>query len=344
MKKAANSLLVFAWVAALALAATILSRLPIEAILPTLAAVPAWQWAVWVGLNLLVITLLTGRWLLLTRALSLSLRFAQLLRIRQAGMVVSFVTPGPQFGGEPLQVYWLWQRHRVPGPSAFLALGLDRFFELWVNFSVLALAVLVLFTAATLPAVDWPALLVALSGLLSILLLAGCLLFVQPTWLRKLLRKILKRLTRPWRHHQRLARLKTHWSDMSGAMQRVFSDERPVLFRALALSLLAWGTMIAEFWLMLLMVGVPFDLATYLFLFTVMRLAFLLPLPGGIGSVEAVLFWGFQALALSLPAAAGLILLLRLRDVAVLLLSTLALPGLRHRTTATAVPATELNT
>jgi hypothetical protein len=46
-------------------------------------------------------------------------------------------------------------------------------------------------------------------------------------------------------------------------------------------------------------------------------------------SVEVGLFWAFQALALPLPAAAGLILLMRLRDVVILLAGAAALPGLR---------------
>jgi glycosyltransferase 2 family protein len=61
----------------------------------------------------------------------------------------------------------------------------------------------------------------------------------------------------------------------------------------------------------------------------VVRLAFLLPLPGGIGSVEAGLFWAFQALALPLPAAAALIVLMRLRDVIILLTGAALLPGLQ---------------
>ena len=76
--------------------------------------------------------------------LGLGISLLQILGVRQAGALISFVTPGPQFGGEPLQVLWLWRRYRVPGPTALLAVGLDRFFELFVNFSVLLVAVLLL--------------------------------------------------------------------------------------------------------------------------------------------------------------------------------------------------------
>jgi uncharacterized membrane protein YbhN (UPF0104 family) len=69
-------------------------------------------------------------------------------------------------------------------------------------------------------------------------------------------------------------------------------------------------------------------LASFVFLFTVVRLAFLLPLPGGIGSLEAALFWAYQSMEISLAIAAGLIVLMRLRDVLVLLSGAMVLPAL----------------
>ena len=84
--------------------------------------------------------------------------------------------------------------------------------------------------------------------------------------------------------------------------------------------------MISEFWLLWL-VDLDFDLSSFVFLLAVTR-PFLLPLPGGIGSVEAGIFWAFSVLALPLPVATGLIVLMRLRDFVVLLAGALMLPGL----------------
>ena len=252
-------------------------------------------------------------------------RFLQLLRVRQAGQVISFVTPGPQFGGEPLQVYWLWQRYAVPGHAAFLAVGLDRFYELWVNFAVLLLAVLMLLTSRSAAFVDWQIIAFILLGLILLMGLFGWYLLRKPLHTRDWI----KRLGSRWQQNERLRNLDTHWSQLNDLLREVSSRQRPTLSLALGLSLLAWIGMIAEFWLLLSFVDVPLDLATFIFLFTVVRLAFLLPLPGGVGSVEAGLFWAFQALALPLPAAAGLILLMRLRDVVILLAGAAALPGLR---------------
>lgn len=46
----------------------------------------------------------------------------------------------------------------------------------------------------------------------------------------------------------------------------------------------------------------------------------LLPVPGGIGTIEASLLWSFQYLGFPASAAVGLIALIRLRDALVLLI------------------------
>lgn len=333
MKSPLSAFHYLAWLAALGLAAWILAKLPLSALVQSVTALHPSQWLIWISLNLAVIALLTGRWLALTRAMLLPVRFLQLLRIRQTGQLISFVTPGPQFGGEPLQVYWLWKRYSVPGHAALLAVGLDRFCELWVNLGVLLLAVLALLASASVSFVDWHAIALVLLGLVLSMGLAGWFLLRQP----QRIRGWIERLTRPWQRHARLSRLDAHWSQLNELLQQVISEQRPALGVALGLSLLAWVGMIAEFWLLLSFIDassaadVAFDLTSLIFLFAVVRLAFLLPLPGGIGSVEAALFWSFQALALPLPAAAGLIMLMRLRDVVILLASAMALPGLHSR-------------
>lgn len=318
------------WIVALGLATWIAAQLPIDAVMQSIARLRAEEWLLWLGLNVLVIVLLTSRWVVLTRAMGLGVRFTQLLRIRQAGQLISFVTPGPQFGGEPLQVHWLWKRHAVPGHAAFLAVGLDRFYELWINFSVLLVAVVALAASAGTSMVDWRVIGLILLGLVLSLALFAWIMLRQP----ERIRGWIERLTRSWQQHPRLGQLHTHWAQLHACLQTLVAEKRPALGLAVGLSLLGWAGMVAEFWLLLRLVEVEVGLTAFLVLFTAMRLAFLLPLPGGIGSVEAGLFWAFSALALPMPAAAGLIVLMRLRDVLVLLAGAVMLPGL-----SVAVPA-----
>lgn len=312
------------WVFAFGLLVWIIAELPFDTLGASIARLNFSQWLGWFILNIIVIFLLVGRWQIITKAMNLSCRFTQLLRVRQAGGVISFVTPGPQFGGEPFQVYWLYKRFQVPAHSALLALGLDRFYELWVNFTVLLFAVVALTASSIEIPFNLYFLSASLFGLIVLLGAFGWLLLRThggvASWLEVAAQK--------WQRAEKLQSLNASLSMLRASLHRLIVQHKKALALALFVSLLGWIAMIAEFWLLLVYVKVPVDLFGFLVLFTAVRLAFLLPLPGGIGSVEAGIIWAFQFLNLPLAAAAELIVLMRLRDVTILLVSAAFLPSL----------------
>ncbi len=303
------------WLAALTLLGWILSQLPLATITQTISTLSPAQWFAWFGLNLAIILLATQRWWVITQLLKLPVRFGELLMMRQAGQAVSFITPGPQFGGEPLQIFWLWKRSKLPIHSALLALGLDRFYELWINFSVLIFSVALLLATLASQDVVWQNVLVGLVLILLSLTLGGWLILKQP----KRVLFWLKKVTVYWHHHPRLQHLEAHWQHLGSDLQRAIKEQKPALFLAFILSLLGWGGLIAELWLLLSFFDLALDFSDFMVILVAMRLAFLLPLPGGLGTLESSLFWAFQYLSLPTSAVLGLIALMRLRDVLVLL-------------------------
>lgn len=296
------------WPLALALLAGVVTQLPLAALARALGQVTLSQALLWALLNLAIALLATGRWWLFCRRCALPIRFWLLLIVRQAGQAVSFITPGPQFGGEPLQLYWLCRRGDVQATQALLALGLDRGFELWINFAVLA-AVLV---ALQLPAGDF-------AGHRQLgLVLLGAALFALPllaTWAirqRAALGQIGRKLVDACRLP---APAQASPEDFVGAGR---GFDIPAANAALILSLAGWAALLAELRLLLHLLGLSVDLASFLTVLAALRLAILLPLPGGIGTLEAGLLWAVQTNDWPADAAASLIALTRLRDLAVL--------------------------
>ncbi|MBD3308416.1 hypothetical protein GF339_18435, partial [candidate division KSB3 bacterium] len=95
-----------------------------------------------VAVNGVIFFTMTARWRLLLAALGYRIPYLRLIGYRLAGNAVSYFTPGPQFGGEPVQVYLLHRQPTrahpaVPVETATTAVALDRLLELLVNFSVL---------------------------------------------------------------------------------------------------------------------------------------------------------------------------------------------------------------
>ena len=309
------------WLLALALVGWTLKQLPLEAIGQTMQALTWPQWLAWGGVNVLIILLGTERWHVLTRLLGLPVKFLPLLLIRQAGQAVSFITPGPQFGGEPLQIYWLYKRCGIAIHSAVLALGMDRFFELWINFSVLLLGVALLLLSPVQTGADLPQIMAALFGMMAVLTVLGWLPLRKPRWVSGRL----ERFSQRWLQIPRLRQLEDHWQALGSDLQSVFNTRKPGLLWALALSVLGWIVIFAEMALVLAFLDIEVDVAGFVLIMVAMRLALLLPLPGGIGTLEASVLWSFQSLGLPASAAIGVIALMRLRDALVLLAGLLCL-------------------
>ena len=310
----AKLLIALLWVSALILAGWTLSQLPFGEILTNLENLPARDYIILFGANLAIILVFNLRWLILGNAIQAPVNFFQLLLIRQAGQTVSFITPGPQFGGEPLQIFWLWRNAKLPLHKALLSLGLDRFYELWVNFTVLVLGVLLLLTSSANTTANWGSILIALVIVLILLSTLGTLVFKQPGWLAQRFNNI----THRWQAHRYLCNIKTQWNLLSEDLRRCLYHQKKRLLYAALLSALGWAGLIAELHLILWLTDTPLPLTGFLLLFVALRLALLLPLPGGIGTMEAAVFWTFQYLNLTMESALAMIALMRLRDVVVL--------------------------
>jgi len=322
-----KSVRLITWLIALLLVVAILTQLPFSSLTETISRLSTSQWLLWVMVNLLTILLLVIRWHVLVRASGHKTGLIPLLLVRQAGQLVSFITPGPQFGGEPLQVFWLWKNYRLPGSTALLVVGLDRFMELWVNFAILLFAVILLLLDTTVDTADWQAVATVLAAMVLLLSLSGVFLLRHPAKISAVLQRIANR----WQHHAILGKLDTEWNLINQNLRELVGQHKMALVWALVFSLLGWAGMIIELWLLLSFFVPAPDFSGFLVLFVAMRLAFLLPLPGGIGTLEAAVFWAINGLGQPASVALGLIVLMRLRDAFIMICAFFALRHLNSK-------------
>ena len=323
----ASTITLLLWLSAIALVTWILKDLPLAAMLQGLMQLNAGQWSLWLALNVLVVALSTLRWHALVRALSGRVNFFALTLIRLAGQTISFVTPGPQFGGEPMQLYWLYKRQALPLHKAVLSLGLDRFLELWVNFAVLLLGAILLLLSPRMAFADWNQIVLVLIFLLLGIPILFIGLLRRPQWLTRRLNPLLAR----WLTHPRLATLNSHHDALEEDLRELLRNRKLVLVQTLGISIFNWIIILAELWLLLLFAQVNVDLQGFTLIAIAIRLAMLLPLPGGIGTIEAALLWSMQMLGYEIGDALVLIALMRLRDTVILLVGAASLVALRTR-------------
>ncbi|MGK2904819.1 MAG: lysylphosphatidylglycerol synthase transmembrane domain-containing protein [Desulfuromonadales bacterium] len=322
------------WLFSLALVLWIGKSLPLTTILDSVSGLSLTQWALWSVLNLVIILVYVQRWRCLSVAAGLDITFNHLFLLRQAGQLISFITPGPQFGGEPLQVYWLWKKFSASGTLAILSVALDRFFELWINFAVLLLGLVILMLTPALGLTDLPVLATVLALMILVLSWSGWFLISHQEKVSGWIKKLAQR----WQHNPQMVHMNSHWDDLGARLRRLIRSEKPSLNLALFLSLLGWAGMIFEVWLLLKFFAIEPGLTALVLLVVAMRLAFLLPLPGGVGTLEAAIFWAFTGLGLPLTGAAAAIAMMRLRDIVVLLVGLFALRRIHQTGPAEVIP------
>jgi uncharacterized protein (TIRG00374 family) len=273
-----------------------------------------------IAANGLVLLTLSGRWWLILRAQGYPISYMALAGYRLAAYGVSYFTPGPQFGGEPLQVHFVQRRHRVPPSTAIAAVTLDKSLELVANFTFLAGGITLILQGQVFPGVVGRQ-----SILLPLVLLSLPVGFLLAIWAGG------HPIARLWGGGGRLFSwqrwlVRTGWfvvyqeayqAIRAGEEQTTrFCRESPLtLVQALLVSMVSWMAIAAEYWLALHVLGLNPTPLQSIYALTAARMAFLLPFPGGLGALEASQVLALGALGMSPAAGISLSLLIRVRDV-----------------------------
>lgn len=275
-----------------------------------------------IAVNLAVLATFSARWWLLLFAQGYAIPYLWLIAYRLATFAVSYFTPGPHFGGEPLQVYLVSSRHGVPVSVSVAAVLVDKVLEMTVNFIFLTLGVLFVVQAQSLVGISEQQLVITSLALLMLPLgllialfqgvhpLSSLLTIVDSARRRWVVRRgkaegILLTETRLWRAiHQ------------SEAQSIDLCRNHPImLLLAIGASVLSWAAIIAEFWLMTSVLGLNLALSEAVAALFAARIAILLPMPAALGALEASQALAMRALGQSPAAGVSLSLLIRARDV-----------------------------
>ncbi|HSG44523.1 MAG TPA: lysylphosphatidylglycerol synthase transmembrane domain-containing protein, partial [Anaerolineales bacterium] len=116
-----------------------LRNAPLIDIWNTLKGLTLLQIASILTLNAVVIVSMTARWWIIVRAENQSVPFLPLVGYRLSVFGLSYFTPGPQVGGEPLQVIYLQKNHGLSFARATSAVIMDKLLEFLVNFILIGI-------------------------------------------------------------------------------------------------------------------------------------------------------------------------------------------------------------
>lgn len=286
-----------------------LHKAPLADIAAAIRNLHPWQLLVIVVINVLLYLLITFRWWIIVRAEARRVGYLSLLGVRLSAFGLSYFTLGPQVGGEPLQVLSLQKKYTIAYTRATASVLLDKLLEFQVNFILLALGLAALVRSGLLA--QGRLLYTLESVLVALLILAPIagLFFIYRrryplTWLLRHLPFLPPR--------SKFDRFLSAAEWMAGR----FCQRHPrALLAALAASLLAGAGMLVDYTLMISFLGIRLPFWQMVTGWTAGWLAFLFPLPGGLGALESSQVFALGLLGIPAALAFSLALLMRARDL-----------------------------
>jgi len=268
-----------------------------------------WQIASLIAINVCIYLLVTLRWWIIVRASNRNISFFPLVLVRVAVFGISYFTLGPQVGGEPLQVLYLQRKYGMTYTRATSTVIMDKLLEFLANFFLLVIGLTAILEAGIL-STNASRPLVSLTPMAAILLwpFIHIALMVRGIYpMAAALRRIFSRFGNP-----KWMRFIIASEQMAGR----FCRRNPrALWSAAGASLAAGAGMVTEYTLITSFLGINLHSWQTIAAWTTSWLAFLVPLPGGLGSLEASQVFTLGAFGISAALAIGVTLLIRARDL-----------------------------
>ncbi|MAT40951.1 MAG: hypothetical protein CL609_01320 [Anaerolineaceae bacterium] len=260
-------------------------------------------------LNLVIFYLFSKRWGLILNSLAEKVSWQRLFAYRLVSFGISYFTPGPQFGGEPAQIRLLKQ-DGLPLETSLASVYLDRLIDLLVNFTVLFLGLAVVLQAGLKTSLGFNNF-----AFLFVFILLLPFLHTLALWYGKTpLSSGISYVQNRWFP----LRFKTQSEIILRAESQIrdFMRVKPLIFfKVIGLAFFTWGLMILEYGLLMSFLGWQGSWVEVITVISAARLAFLTPIPGGLGALEAGQVLVMQALGLPAALGIGLAVIVRLRDV-----------------------------
>jgi uncharacterized protein (TIRG00374 family) len=252
------------------------------------------------------------RWWILARVQAPGMRLPDAVLVRLAAFGVSYFTPGPQFGGEPLQVLHLKRQHGMSTVHATALVALDKLIELLGNYFFLIAGVGAIVGSGLIP----------LSGTATLVgIVAGMSLGAWPLahllLLRAGIRPLSAGIDRVWDGRRSRSGVLQYIRLSEYLIGRFCRRQPRLLAGVLALSLCASGLGLAEYALIISSFAAVLSLGQTLSAWTAGWLSFLVPVPGGLGALEASQVLALGHLGLAAEAAIGISAVMRARDIVI---------------------------
>lgn len=270
--------------------------------------------ALFIAVQIALMVVLTTRWAVILRAQGhKNINLFRLNKYRVAGQSVSFFTPVAKIGGEGTKIRLMAKRESLPRVDALSSVVLDNAVDLTASgFFFFIGAIIVIMTIKAELATK-----IFLGGIMFALLLLLALfnyrLFKGKTLIYGFAQKIgLFKI-------KKIKRLKKSFKKFDDQLHDLYRKDKKYFFYTMVLSFISWILMFLEYYLAGRMLGINFSLWMIFLIVTLVGIAYLIPVPMALGTLEAGQVSAFVLVGLSAAAGVGMSFIIRAKDMLIAL-------------------------
>lgn len=271
------------------------------------------HFGVFLGLSTLNFMLYTLRWhLILNRINEHKIGFFRLFMHRMSGFAVSYITPTAQTGGEPLRILLLHE-DGVSSRNAASSVIIDKGLEFAALFIFIGAGMgLALLEGSLDRNIQYLFL-----GLLAVLVSLISWFYYSSVKNMGVFSSILRffRLTK-FKH---VKSLEEKIIEIEDEMAHFYKKHMPTFLALVIISLVIASFLLLEHWLIARFMGVNMTFLQTFLVSTIPYIAFMIPIPGGLGVLEGGHAAIFAALGISINAFV-LVFIIRIRDLVFVLI------------------------
>lgn len=265
---------------------------------------PLWL-LLYVVVSFFIYLTLALRWKIIAKTFGYDIKLFRIMLYRLAGHSISYLTPSAKMGGEPVRAALLAKHdNKKDFQKALATVGIDKIFEL-------AFIGIYFFIGALIVGLATPniskGMSITLIGLGSLFLLSTILFYIQTLKGRPFFTVVLNGLG--------MSKLKELALRFEATLTGFYKNHRKAFWITALLNTISWLLMFLEYKTALLAFGFNANIGLLFLTFSMVGVAYILPIPLAIGSLEAGQVSLSKLSELTTSTALGLALLVRIRDL-----------------------------
>lgn len=249
------------------------------------------------------------RWKLILKAQGDDVPFKKIIAPKFVGHTVSYLTPGPVVGGEPVAAYLLKRNTGIGYSKGFASILVDKILDFTYPLPFLVAAIVYAIFKYDIPWKTMSAFVIVLLGLIALLVVFYVQTYRGKGFFTSVIRALrLHRFSKIEKYLEKIL----HFEAL---IIKFFNHQKKLFIKGLLLSLLGGIVIVLQFVVVLFSLHIDADVVQILMMMVFMILSSFMPLPASLGSFEAGQVIVFSALGH--PASIGVAFVLILRSAEV---------------------------